>query len=84
MDRTCEMLDRPREIVRSTLDWLSRLDRARELLHRTRLTIAEIAREVGFRDPAYFSRIFKACTDGSGPRQFRRSGQAPPAGAAMT
>lgn len=56
-----------------------RLNRARELLHRTRLTIAEIAHEVGFRDAAYFSRIFKARTGGSGPRLFRRSGQAPPA-----
>jgi len=48
-----------------------RLNRARELLHRTRLTIGEIAHEVGFRDPAYFSRVFKACTGGMGPRRFR-------------
>ncbi len=56
----------------------ARLQRARQLLHRTRLTVSEIAYEVGFRDPAYFSRVFKACTDGLSPREFRRSGGEPP------
>ena len=50
-----------------------RLRRARELLTRTRLTIGEIAREVGFEDPAYFSRVFKTCGDGIGPRAWRRA-----------
>ncbi|NOY82780.1 MAG: helix-turn-helix transcriptional regulator [Kiritimatiellaeota bacterium] len=49
-----------------------RLARARELLRRTRLTIAEIAHEVGYRDPAYFSRGFKAQV-GQAPRCFRRA-----------
>ncbi len=35
-----------------------RLDRAKELLQTTNLTISEVAYEVGFRDPNYFSRTF--------------------------
>jgi signal transduction histidine kinase/DNA-binding response OmpR family regulator len=35
-----------------------RLQRAKELLQTTDLTISEIAYEVGFRDPNYFSRTF--------------------------
>ncbi len=36
-----------------------RLQKAKNLLLTTELTISEIAYEVGFRDPAYFSRTFK-------------------------
>ena len=36
-----------------------RLEHARQLLTHTRLTAAEIAMEVGFTDPLYFSRRFK-------------------------
>ncbi len=35
-----------------------RLQRAKELLQTTNLTVSEIAYEVGFRDPNYFSRTF--------------------------
>ena len=35
-----------------------RLNRARELLQATELNVSEIAYEVGFADPAYFSRAF--------------------------
>ncbi|MBK9013648.1 MAG: helix-turn-helix transcriptional regulator [Saprospiraceae bacterium] len=37
---------------------LVRLRRAKELLLTTNLSISEIAYEVGFRDPNYFSRTF--------------------------
>ncbi|MBL1083787.1 helix-turn-helix domain-containing protein [Streptomyces actinomycinicus] len=49
-----------RHTGRSTKDHLLslRLGRARELLVRTDLPIAAIARRVGFDDPAYFSRLF--------------------------
>ena len=49
-----------------------RLARSRELLLRTRLTVGEISREVGYRDPAYFSRLFKSRMEVS-PRGFRRN-----------
>jgi signal transduction histidine kinase/DNA-binding response OmpR family regulator len=45
----------PVEFIRSI-----RLKRAAQLLEKSRLTIAEIAYEVGFNDPKYFSRFFKA------------------------
>ncbi|MEO8416169.1 MAG: two-component regulator propeller domain-containing protein [Ginsengibacter sp.] len=45
----------PLEFIRSV-----RLQRAAQLLEKSRLTIAEIAYEVGFNDPKYFSRFFKA------------------------
>ncbi|MCB9282842.1 MAG: response regulator [Lewinellaceae bacterium] len=35
-----------------------RLEKARELLRTTRMTIADVAFAVGFRDPLYFSRAF--------------------------
>jgi AraC-like DNA-binding protein len=45
----------PIEFIRSI-----RLKRAAQLLEKSKLTIAEIAYEVGFNDPKYFSRFFKA------------------------
>lgn len=44
----------PIELIRSM-----RLKRAAQLLEKSRLTIAEIAYEVGFNNPKYFSRFFK-------------------------
>jgi len=44
----------PIEFIRSI-----RLKRAAQLLEKSKLTIAEIAYEVGFNDPKYFSRFFK-------------------------
>ena len=49
-----------------------RIQRACELLHNTDLRILDIAREVGYDDVFYFSRIFKK-TMGLPPRQFRDS-----------
>jgi AraC-like DNA-binding protein len=37
-----------------------RMERAAEHLRQGRLSIAEVARAVGFRDPLYFSRVFKS------------------------
>jgi signal transduction histidine kinase/ligand-binding sensor domain-containing protein/DNA-binding response OmpR family regulator len=45
----------PIEFIRSI-----RLKRAAQLLEKSRFTIAEIAYEVGFNNPKYFSRYFKA------------------------
>jgi len=36
-----------------------RLEHARHLLRSNGLTVSQVAYEVGFRDPAYFSRVFK-------------------------
>jgi AraC-like DNA-binding protein len=49
----------------------SRLDRAAALLHQGRRTIKEIAAQLEFCDPFYFSRCFKL-RFGQSPRDFRR------------
>jgi AraC-like DNA-binding protein len=38
---------------------IMRLKRAAQLLQKSQLTVAEVAFEVGFNDPRYFSRYFK-------------------------
>ncbi|PHN02286.1 hybrid sensor histidine kinase/response regulator transcription factor [Flavilitoribacter nigricans] len=48
-----------------------RLERARELLLETNLNISEIAYEVGFRTPGYFTQAFTE-TVGMAPSQFRK------------
>ena len=47
-----------------------RMSRARQLLDSTTLGIAEVAREVGYDDPLYFSRQFRR-THGMSPRDYR-------------
>ncbi|MDF2721324.1 MAG: transcriptional regulator [Paenibacillus sp.] len=47
-----------------------RMDKAMELLRDTRKSIGEIAGEVGYTDPLYFSRIF-AKHMGTAPREYR-------------
>jgi AraC family transcriptional regulator of arabinose operon len=47
-----------------------RLERARQLLARTTLSVKEIAVQTGFASPFYFSIRFKAAT-GSSPRRYR-------------
>lgn len=47
-----------------------RIDQAKDLLHTTSLTIAEIANQVGYNDGAYFSRVFHQET-GRSPLAFR-------------
>jgi AraC-like DNA-binding protein len=46
----------------------------RRLLH-TQATAARIAADIGFQDPAYFSRFFRRET-GASPSEFRRAGRA--------
>jgi signal transduction histidine kinase/DNA-binding response OmpR family regulator len=57
----------PIEFIRSI-----RLKRAAQLLEKSRFTIAEIAYEVGFNNPKYFSRYFKA-EFGMLPSAYQRS-----------
>jgi AraC-like DNA-binding protein len=47
-----------------------RLERGAELLREGRLTVAEVARRVGFADPYYFSRLFSA-HHGMSPSDYR-------------
>jgi signal transduction histidine kinase/ligand-binding sensor domain-containing protein/DNA-binding response OmpR family regulator len=47
-----------------------RMQKARELLREKELNISEVAYEVGFRDPAYFSRTFRK-TFGTSPSEMR-------------
>ncbi|MEV6282671.1 AraC family transcriptional regulator [Kribbella sp. NPDC051770] len=58
----------PQEVILTT-----RLNAAKALLAETDLPVATVAREVGYDDPAYFSRLFAART-GQPPRTFRRIG----------
>ncbi len=53
-----------------------RLNRAKELLLNTQLNISEIGYEVGFKDPAYFSRMFSREV-GSTPSSFRERSISP-------
>ncbi len=48
----------------------TRIEKAKELLRYTDLSVGEIAQTVGFTDPLYFSRAFKRYT-GSAPTAFR-------------
>ncbi len=47
-----------------------RMSRARQLLQKTNMRSSEIAYEVGYRDPRYFSFVFRK-TQGCTPRAFR-------------
>jgi len=61
-----------RRYQQSVMDYLEevRLARAQELLTTTERPIGQIAENVGFRDPNYFSRVFRRRT-GKSPRGFR-------------
>ena len=48
-----------------------RLQKAKNLLQKTNLTIAEIANKVGFQDADYFSKVFKQ-EEGKTPSEFRQ------------
>ncbi len=47
-----------------------RMDKAQQLLTETRLPIASVAQQLGFQDPAYFTRFFKK-NNGTAPQEFR-------------
>ena len=51
-----------------------RISAAKSLLRNSSLRVAEIAAEVGFDDPYYFSRIFRKSV-GVSPRAYRQSGE---------
>jgi len=51
-----------------------RMSRARHLLDATTLTVREVAAEVGYPDPLYFSRLFSK-TQGQSPRDYRQRPQ---------
>lgn len=55
------------------IDFLTacRMEKARALLGNPALSLKQIAYEVGYRDPNYFSRVFKRTT-GVSPRDYRR------------
>jgi signal transduction histidine kinase/AraC-like DNA-binding protein/ABC-type sugar transport system substrate-binding protein len=49
-----------------------RINQARQLLKTTNLNITEVAAQIGFDDPAHFSRIFRAHL-GQSPKEYRNS-----------
>lgn len=51
-----------------------RMEKAKELLRRTDKRSAEIAAEVGYKDPHYFSFVFRK-TQGCTPRDYRTGGK---------
>jgi AraC-like DNA-binding protein len=51
-----------------------RMRRARQLLETTSMTIKEIAGELGYEDPFYFSRLFKS-VNGVAPSDYRKAQQ---------
>ena len=53
-----------------------RMDLARELLRNTDKRSGEVAAAVGYRDPHYFSFLFKK-TQGCTPRDYRGGGKRP-------
>lgn len=57
------------QIIRSI-----RLNKAKDLLKNSELTVYEVAYDVGFKDPAYFSRTFSE-EFGISPRDFRNEGR---------
>jgi YesN/AraC family two-component response regulator len=61
-----------RELGLSPWEYLNRyrVNRAKELLARTDANIRSVAHQVGFRDQAYFSRVFRKLT-GQSPNAFR-------------
>jgi AraC-like DNA-binding protein/DNA-binding response OmpR family regulator len=63
-----------RELGLSPWDYLNRyrMQRAKELLRCTNDSIRSIAHQVGFKDQAYFSRVFRKQT-GSSPNEFRET-----------
>ncbi len=58
----------PQDVILTT-----RLNEAKALLAESDLSVAAIARRVGYDDPAYFSRLFSTRV-GQAPRTFRRIG----------
>ena len=64
-----------RELNISPWDYLNRYRvlQSKQLLQKTTKSVASIARQVGFKDQAYFSRVFHKVT-GESPQEFRKAG----------
>ncbi|MCR5543938.1 MAG: response regulator [Eubacterium sp.] len=62
-----------RETGETFIDYLTtvRMDKAKDLLVCTSMKTSDVGFEVGYRDPHYFSYIFKK-TQGMSPKEFRR------------
>ncbi len=65
-----------RRTGRTVQEWITarRLSEARRLLVTTDLAVADIARRVGYEDPAYFVRTFRRA-HGTTPLRWRRAGR---------
>ncbi|WP_027718608.1 helix-turn-helix domain-containing protein [Desulfovirgula thermocuniculi] len=61
-----------KEVGQKFIDYLShlRIEKAKQLLLTTTMSVAEIAHRVGYHDPNYFSKVFKNLT-GVPPKQFK-------------
>lgn len=61
---------------RSFISYLTamRIEKAKDLLTNTNMKLADIALEIGYNEPNYFSHVFKK-TVGMTPKEFRNSGQ---------
>jgi transcriptional regulator GlxA family with amidase domain len=62
-----------RHLGTTPVTWIMRvkIERARLLLRTRRLSVAEVARAVGFADPYYFSKCFRKVT-GQSPLAYRQ------------
>lgn len=65
-----------KEMGKTFVEYLTeiRMDRAKELLMRSSMKTSEIGYEVGYKDPHYFSYIFKK-TQNCTPKEFRARGK---------
>ncbi|MED4225499.1 response regulator [Neobacillus cucumis] len=61
------------EYGKTFIDYLTdiRIQKAKELMEETNLSLKEICYEVGYKDPNYFSRVFKKVT-GITPKDYRQ------------
>ena len=62
---------------RSFITYLTvlRIERAKELLRTTGMRLSDIAMEIGYNEPNYFSHVFRK-TVGVTPKEYRRDHQA--------
>lgn len=65
-----------KEMNQSTVNYITRLrmEKARELLEKSYMSVADIARKVGYEDGQYFFRVFKKYT-GMPPLKYREKNQ---------
>ncbi|HBC85804.1 MAG TPA: hypothetical protein DCZ94_02495 [Lentisphaeria bacterium] len=73
--RVCQILRK--NFKKSFVELLTerRIDHARHLLKESYLKTSTVAAECGFKDPAYFFRIFRKMNNGQTPRAYRMEAQ---------